>query len=178
MAMALPTVMPVSTGVADFAALVESHQGMVFSIAYHFLHDWATAEEIAQDVFVQLCSSLKKLESPEHILFWLRRTTVNRCIDHVRRTRRRQEVAIETIDEVAAPASSESDEWMSRRLRRFVAALPEDARMCVILRYQEGLEPREIAAVMKISANTVKSRLQRALALLREKAGVERMSDE
>lgn len=173
MAMALPTVMPISAEVADFTELIESHQAMVFSIAYHFLRDRAVAEEIAQDVFVQLYSDLKKLDSPEHAVLWLRRTTVNRCIDHVRRMRRRPEIGIESLDDVAAPVV-ESDEWRSQRVRRLVSSLPEESRMIVILRYQEGLDPKEIAALMKMSVNTVKSRLQRSLALLREKASVER----
>lgn len=173
MAIAVPTVTAVSMEAPDFTELVETHQEMVFSIAYHFLHERAVAEEIAQDVFVQLYSDLKKLDSPEHVVFWLRRTTVNRCIDLVRRMRRRPEIGIESLDHVAAPAV-ESDEWRNQRIRRLVSSLPEEARMIVILRYQEGLEPREIAALMKMSVNTVKSRLQRSLKLLREKAGVER----
>ena len=63
---------------------------------------------------------------------------------------------------------------MNLRLRRLVASLPERQRLVVILRYQEDLEPVEIAALLDVSVNTVKSQLQRALILLREKAGVEK----
>lgn len=173
MAMALSTVTGFAIEAPDFTEMLKTHQVMVFSIAYHFVHDRATAEEIAQDVFLRLYSHLKKLDSPEHIVFWLRRTTVNLCIDYVRRMRRRSEVGIEFLEEIAAPAV-ESDEWRNQRMRQLVASLPEEARVIVILRYQEGLEPKEIAALMKISVNTVKSRLQRSLALLREKAGAGR----
>jgi RNA polymerase sigma-70 factor, ECF subfamily len=177
MALALPTMTAapktaVSNDAQDFAALVGVHQEMVFSIAYHFLRDRAAAEEIAQDVFLQLHSRQERLKSPEHILFWLRRVTVHRCIDHARRLRRRQEVPMDELPEITAPPA-ESDEWMNRHLRRLVASLPEKARMVVVLRYQEDLDPREIAALLKMPVNTVKSQLQRSLALLREKAGVE-----
>ena len=58
---------------------------------------------------------------------------------------------------------------LSEALRKLVAALPEKSRMIVVLRYQEDLDPAEIARIMEIPLGTVKSQLQRALALLREK---------
>lgn len=155
----------------SFEELVEAHQAMVFSLAYHFLHDRAAAEEVAQDVFLQLYFHLEQLDSPAHLVFWLRKVTANRSIDEARRHNRRAEVGIEAAGEPASPAGS--DAWMNLRLRRLVASLPERQRMVIILRYQEDMEPVEIAALLDISVNTVKSQLQRALVLLRVKAGVE-----
>ena len=54
-------------------------------------------------------------------------------------------------------------------LRRLIASLPEAPRMVMILRYQEDLDPSEIAAILQMPVGTVKSHLQRSLALLREK---------
>jgi RNA polymerase sigma-70 factor (ECF subfamily) len=58
---------------------------------------------------------------------------------------------------------------LRKTLQRLVTALPEKWRMMVVLRYQEDLEPAEIAALMNLPLGTVKSQLHRALALLREK---------
>jgi RNA polymerase sigma-70 factor (ECF subfamily) len=58
---------------------------------------------------------------------------------------------------------------MAETLRRMVASLPPKARMAVILRYQEDLDPVEIAEVLEMPVRTVKSHLQRSLALLRGK---------
>lgn len=162
---------PVATLVetADFAALVREHQSMVFSLAYHFLGDRAAAEELAQDVFMQLFRHLGKLESREHIVFWLRRVTAHRCIDETRRRQRRPEVQLDEIAELPAPAQADSS--ANDRLWRLVGSLPEKARMMIVLRYQEDLHPEEIAKLMNIPLNTVKSQLQRALAMLRQKAG-------
>jgi RNA polymerase sigma-70 factor, ECF subfamily len=154
----------------DFTFLVHEHQTMVFSLAYHFLGDRAAAEELAQDVFLQLFRHLDRLQSREHVMFWLRRVTANRCIDEARRRKRRPEILLDEVPEPVAPGEP-SDSFITERLRMLVASLPEKARMIVVLRYQEDMDPEEIASLMNMPLNTVKSQLQRALAMLRQKAG-------
>ena len=78
-----PVPMPDTPG--DFAGIVRRQQGMVFSIALHFLRDRQAAEEIAQDVFLHLHQHLDSLKSPEHVTFWLRKVATHRCIDFARR---------------------------------------------------------------------------------------------
>ena len=164
----MPEPAPSRAGDLDFAILVRQHQAMVFSIAWHFLRDRALAEELAQDVFLSLHQHLATLESPEHVLFWLRKVTSNRALDVVRRRQRRPTVSLEDAPEPVAAAST-GDPMLGSALRKLVTTLPEKARMIVILRYQEDLDPSEIARVLSIPVGTVKSQLQRALALLREK---------
>jgi RNA polymerase sigma-70 factor (ECF subfamily) len=151
----------------DFADLVRQHQGMVYSLALHFLHDAAAAEEVAQDVFVELHKNLGKLSSAEHITFWLRKVTSHRCIDRARR-KRWQQVRLEDVPEPRVDAAR-PDPLLTKNLRRLVASLPETARAVVILRYQEDLTPTEIADVLSMPVATVKSQLQRSLAILRDK---------
>ena len=164
----MPKPVAARAGEMDFAGLVRQHQAMVFSIAWHVLRDRAVAEELAQDVFLSLHQHLNDLESPEHVLFWLRRVTSNRALDVVRRRQRRPMVSLEAVAEPVA-ASEQGDTMLSEALRKLIAALPEKARAIVVLRYQEDLDPTEIARVLAIPVGTVKSQLQRALALLREK---------
>lgn len=158
-----------STGDRDaFAALVRQHQSMVYSLAVHFLHENAEAEELAQEVFLELHRNLGSLESADHVANWLRRVATHRCIDRSRRNRRRPQM---TIDEIAEPAAAaaETDVLLSERLRKLTASLPERARAVLLLRYQEDLQPGEIAQALEMPVNTVKSHLQRSLAMLREK---------
>ncbi len=152
----------------DFEELVRTHQRMVFSISYHFLHDHALAEEVSQDVFLRLFRSLSSMQSQAHVSAWLCKVTTHRCIDYARR--RRQDVA---LDEIPEPSSESlpGDPLMSRRLQKMVASLPPKARAVVILHYQEDLDPEEIARVLGWRLNTVKSQLQRSLMMLRSKFG-------
>jgi RNA polymerase sigma-70 factor (ECF subfamily) len=152
----------------DFGELMREHRSMVFSVAYHFLHERDLAEEIAQDVFLSLHRNFAEIESPTHAAHWLRRVAVQRSIDAGRKRQRRPVVALESVPEPSfrpAPA----DPLMGELLRKLIVSLPETQRMIVVLRYQEDLDPSEIASVMGIPVGTVKSHLQRSLALLREK---------
>lgn len=154
---------------AAFAELVREHQAMVFSLARYFLHDRETAEEMAQDVFLSLYQNLGAIESAAHLRFWLRKVTGHRCIDHARKNR----VKMISVEEAPEPFSMFNlpDSMLRETLRRIVATLPVKARLVVELRYQEDLDPMEIAEVLDMPINTVKSHLRRSLAILREKVG-------
>ena len=151
---------------AAFAALVRRHQSMVFSLALHALRSRAAAEDLAQEVFLELYRSLPRLESPAHVLSWLRRVTSHRCIDELRRLRHRMELPMEGVRERGAPPPAQ-DPFLEARLQQLVAGLPPRARMVVLLRYQEELEPLEIAETLDMPVNTVKSHLRRSIAVLR-----------
>jgi RNA polymerase sigma-70 factor, ECF subfamily len=160
----------------DFAATVRRHQSMVYSIALHFLADRSAAEELAQDVFLQLHASLPTLKSAEHVTFWLRKVTSHRCIDY-RRRRRLPEVSLDDAPEPAALDRS-ADPLLARKLRQLIASLPEKPRIVMVLRYQEEMTPEEIADLLTMPVATVKSHLQRSLLLLREKMLREKMLGE
>src|SRR5262245_52996339 len=151
---------------AGFASLMREHQSMVYSLAYHFLHNRAAAEDLTQDVFLRLYQSLKTIQSPSHLKHWLRQATCRRCIDAARRSRLRRFLTLGAVPEPAVDMNV-ADPVLERRMRALVAALPPKLRMTVVLRYQEDLEPTEIAAVLGVPLSTVKSSLRRSLARLR-----------
>jgi RNA polymerase sigma-70 factor (ECF subfamily) len=153
----------------EFAEIVREHQAMVFGIAYHFLHDRAAAEELAQDVFLQLYRSFGELESPAHVTHWLRRVASNRCIDQCRRWKLMPRIGLDQVAEPASPAV-QADPMRSRMLRQLVASLPGNWRALIVLKYQEDLENEEIARTLGMPVGTVKSQISRALDFLREKA--------
>lgn len=148
---------------------------MVFSMARRIVGDPSLAEEIAQDVFLQLHDTLPSLASEDHVVHWLRRVTAHRAIDQARRRLRRpQDHAAVSFPApgVAEPAAKtrNSDPWLAERLREMVDGLPVVPRTVIVLRYQEELMPEEIAAVLEMPVATVKSHLQRSLKVLRAKA--------
>lgn len=151
-----------------FGDLVRLHQGMVFGLAYNHLRMRALAEELAQEVFLQLYRHLPQIESADHLTHWLRRVTCHRSIDYSRRLKREPMANAEDVAETAVEMH-ETDPLMKETLRRMVAALPEKQRMIITLRYQEDLDPVEIAEVLEMPVNTVKSHLRRSLQILREK---------
>lgn len=154
--------------IPDFAGLVREHQSMVYSLALHVLRDPAAAEDAAQDVFLRLHRNLGELESDTHALFWLRQVTCRRAIDGLRR-KSRSEVCLEDVREPST-APYRGDPLLAGRLSRLVASLPGKLRVAVVLRYQEDLDPEDIARVLDMPLRTVREHLHKGLALLRQKA--------
>jgi RNA polymerase sigma-70 factor (ECF subfamily) len=151
-----------------FDEVLRAHQSMVFSLAYHFLRDRGAAEEVAQDVFLQLYRKIDGLEGGKHVIFWLRKVTSHRCIDYARKRGANFTIALEDAAEPPA-VEQQGDPLLNRRLRQLIATLPENPRMVMVLRYQEDLTPEEISDLLEMPVRTVKSHLQRSLAILREK---------
>ncbi len=152
----------------SFAEAIEAHKAMVFSIGWHFLRDRLAAEELAQEVFLQLHRNWHAMKSGDHIVFWLRKVASHRAIDCARKLKRQQETSLE---ETAEPTALERvhDTFLSTYLERIVASLPEKQRLVVVLRYQEDMEVEEIAKALDMKPATVKTQLARALDLLRAK---------
>ena len=154
----------------DFEQLVDEHQSMVFSLAWRMTGDRGLAEEIAQDVFLELDRHMDRIESPEHAMYWLRRVTMNRSTDALRRRKVRGVDLWVEIDEKHGAPAEEKASPLGARLEYLLSTLPEPQRAALVLRYQEDLTPEEIAATVDTPVATVKSNLHRGLKLLRAKA--------
>ena len=155
---------------AGFEALVRQHQSMVFSLAYHFSGDRAAAEDVAQEVFLELFRTLAQIDSTPHLVSWLRRVAVHRCIDRFRR--RRFESAYDGRSMEPSAHDRPRDVLFDERIRHEIQKLPSHARAVMILRFQEDLDPREISQALGMPVNTVKSHIRRSVEVLRERLGV------
>jgi len=158
----------------EFRRLIEAHQRMVFSLALRVTGEHGAAEEVAQDVFLELHRGGEKLESEDHIRFWLRRVTVHRATDALRKKSRQPEAtAEEWMDEQYVQDNTEGlNAAVVVLLEELLRTLPEQMRVVIVLRYQEDMLPDEIAKLLGQPVATVKSNLQRGLKLLRRKADV------
>jgi RNA polymerase sigma-70 factor (ECF subfamily) len=163
------------TEAAEFRGVVERHQRMVFSLALRVTGEYGTAEEVAQDVFLELFRSADRLSGDDHVRFWLRKVTVHRATDALRRQAHRPEShAEEWMDEAATEGDGGAGVGpvLEARLEDLLGSLPEQMRIAVILRYQEEMLPDEIGKLLGQPVATVKSNLQRGLKLLRRKAEI------
>src|SRR6516165_6040251 len=110
----------------DFERLVDEHQSMVYSIALRMTGDRGLAEEIAQDVFLELDKSLSKIESAQHAGWWLRRVTMSRATDALRRRRvRGMDLWVEVNEAHAAQPAEEHSTALGARLEYLLTTLPE-----------------------------------------------------
>jgi RNA polymerase sigma-70 factor (ECF subfamily) len=154
----------------DFEQLVDEHQSMVYSLGLRMTGDRGLAEEIAQDVFLELDKNLGKIESASHLCCWLRRVTMSRSADALRRRKVRRMDRWVEIEEDHGVQADERVSPLGERIEQLLATLPEPQRAALVLRYQEDLTPEEIAATLEAPVATVKSNLQRGLKLLRAKS--------
>ena len=136
----------------DFEKLVDDHQSMVFSLALRMTGDRGLAEEIAQDVFLELDRHLARIESPAHALNWLRRVAMSRSADALRRRKVRCMDLWVEIEEGHGAQAEQKPSAMGSRIESLLATLPEPQRAALILRYQEDLTPEEIAAITQRTA--------------------------
>src|SRR5687767_10176320 len=151
-----------------FASLVRAHQGSVFSIGLRMLNRRDAAEDLAQDVFLQLYRKLDDIESLEHLGFWLRRVASNLAIDRLRRLPYTSTEPFEEGTQVAAQEQPQ-DMLMQRELYRLLHELSPQARAVMLLRYQEDQDLTEIGAMLEMPVNTVKSHIKRSLTTLRSR---------
>lgn len=156
---------------AAFRQLVAACQARVFSTALRLTGQPADAEELAQDVFVKLHASLGQIVDADHLAKWLTVAIYHRSIDRLRqRERQGHKVPLEVLDEGLEGQAPESgaDPIAALHLYRLLLQLQPEARAVVLLRYQDDLDPVDIAALLEMPLNTVKSHLRRSLQWLRE----------
>ena len=149
-------------------ALVRAHQRSVYSLALRMLGLKDLAEDLAQDVFMQLNRNLQSIESSAHLAFWLRKVTAFKAIDQLRRRRRLPTTPLDEEMHLCSDANV-GDPLLHRHLERLLEELSPPARAVLLLRYQEDLDPTEIARTLEMPINTVKSHLKRSLQLMRQK---------
>lgn len=157
-----------------FNRLVERYQQLVYNLAYRMLGERFAAEDATQEAFLAAFRGIRSLRG--EFRPWLLRIATNACYDQLRRRRSVGMVELSFLDETDAEPSDPvetPEEWVLRRelavvLQRGLLALPPDQRAAVVLSDVQGLSYEEIASVTRTSLGTVKSRLSRGRARLRD----------
>jgi len=151
-----------------FGQLVEAYQLPVFNLAYRMLGSGPEAEDAAQETFLRVYSGIKSYDDSRKLSSWILSIASHYCIDRLRR-RLGSTVSMEELDAVrwmpdAGPRPEDQVLADERDLviQRVLAALPEQYRLAVILRYWQDLSYDEIAEITDSTESAVKSRLHRA----------------
>ncbi len=164
--------------VAAFNQLVLQYQGLAYNVAYRVLGDADAAADATQDSFIKAYKALESLRG-ESFKAWLLRIVTNTCYDQLRSVQRRPthnlddlltepEHTWRLVEPGERPDEAAERLELSHMLQWAINQLPEEQRLVVILSDVEGLSYEEIADAMGTSLGTVKSRLSRARAKLRD----------
>ena len=153
--------------------IVRTHSARVYRLAYRLTGNSHDAEDLTQDVFVRVFRSLSTY-TPGTFEGWLHRITTNLFLDQVRRKQRIRFDALpdDAGDRLAGreptPAQAFDDASLDHDVQAALDALPPDFRAAVVLCDIEGLSYEEIAATLGVKLGTVRSRIHRGRAALRE----------
>jgi RNA polymerase sigma-70 factor (ECF subfamily) len=161
-----------------FAELVTRYTAPIFNLAFRLTGDCAEAEDVAQETFLRAYTALPRSRTDLPFKPWLFQIAVNLCRDLARKKRptpfadlaQTDETLLEdTIeDEIPLLPDQVEERELEQAMARAVAGLPQVYRAAVVLRYTEELTYEEIAAVLKLPTNTVRTHLFRAKAALRK----------
>lgn len=148
----------------DIIEICTKYGDRLYAAAFNITRQRQDAEDAVQEALLRLYRTDKEFESEEHVKAWLIRVTINiaksTCTSFWHRNRVPYEDYMEEI-----PLEDDSD----RDLMEAVLSLPDKYRIIVHLHYYEGYKTREIADTLKLSENTVKTRLLQSRKLLKTK---------
>lgn len=151
-----------------FVALFDQYKNLVYRTAYLMLGDSSDAEDVLQEIFVQVYKSLSAFD-PNRAAFttWLHRVTFNYCLNH----RRRKRFIALPFDEISPLFKTEfpgAQLAEGEAVQQAVQKLSDKQRAVVILRYFWDLSYAEIAQVLNVPLGTIKSRIDQSLKTLRQ----------
>ena len=163
-----------------FNALVGRWQGRLYNFILRYTGDREEARDLCQKVLVSAYRNIRRLRDPEKVSTWLYQIAVNTCRDELRRRRRYTAISLESLehggDRTGNPllqSSSPADSRVHARdlrdlLNRALQSIPEEQRVVVLMKEYQHLKFTEIATVLELPVNTVKSRLYYGLNNLRK----------
>lgn len=160
-----------------YSSLVLKYQTKVYNMAFGFVKNRETADDLAQEIFVKAYVSLKKFQFKSGFGTWLYRIAINHCKDYLRAQQKMRTVPFDNYSEKTAIKVDASRDREQRRredqieglIQKGILALPEKYKTIITLRDIQGLSYDEIAKILSLSAGTVDSRIHRARKMLRLK---------
>ena len=167
---------------AAYRVLVERYQSEVFGLLLRLVGRQEDAEDLTQETFLRAFRALRRYDVTRPFGAWLHTIASRLAIDHHRRNRAKlislhqpeegsagEERVLDLEDPEAGPAERAEQTELARRLEVLIGELPPDSRAAILLRHQMDLPYEEIARSLGVPLGTVKARIHRARAMLKEK---------
>lgn len=162
-----------------YEEIIGLYEKKVFSTIYYMIKNDNEVEDIAQEVFIKIYKNLGNFKEESSLYTWIYRITVNVCIDELKKRKKvvyldekidtkDGEVELQLPDDSKSPTDIAEDNDLKDKLEKCIKKLPESQRMMIILRDIKGFTYMEIAEIMKMNLGTVKSKINRARASLKE----------
>ncbi len=149
-------------GDADaFVQLMEKHKLSLYKIAKSYLRNEEDVADALQDAILSAYEHIGELKQAAYFKTWITRILINRCCDLLKNQKRLCSIE---LDENRAKPEADGD----RAFYELLEELPADMRPIFLLYYGEGFRIREIAQILELNVNTVKSKLQRGRQKLKE----------
>ncbi len=154
--------------IAAFRDIYDAYSDFVFNVALRVTRYREDAKEITQEVFVTVHNKLKSFRHRSSLRTWMYRITVNTSLNYIKKHARLKSRTVEYDD---ALGSSYSRDYAAEKadrehnegiINRLLGMLTPEQRVCIVLRSMEGLSYEEMANVLSIDVNAVRSRLKRA----------------
>lgn len=164
----------------NFQNIYSQYNILVYNVALHYLQNIEDAEEITQDVFVQLHQSLSGFQNNSTLKTWIYRITINKCLDFIKHknskkrffifgTRLHSEIELHNVSDFEHPGILLENKENTEVLFKVINELNENQKTAFVLSKIEGLNNPEIAAIMQVSISSVESLVFRAKSTLKEK---------
>lgn len=163
-----------------FSELVENYKRQVINTCYGLVHNTEDAEDIAQDVFIEVFRSVGNFRADAKISTWLYRIAVNRSLNHIRDNKKRK--WFQSFDDVVKEKNAHLQHQASENpgvelenlqrttiLHEAISSLPENQKTAFTLNKYEDLSYKEIAEIMDTSVSSVESLIHRAKMGLQKK---------
>lgn len=159
---------------AAFKAMVTTWQDMVYNTALGILQNAEDAEDVAQEVFVQVYESINTFKGESKFSTWLYRITVTKCMDHIRRRKRKKRFAsiqslfnvnnepVYNAPDFNHPGVTLDNKEKAAVLLKAIKNLPANQQIAFTLHKMEGLSYQEVSEVMKTTVSSIESLLHRA----------------
>ena len=149
-----------------FQILVERYQNQVFALAYRLGGDYDEARDMAQECFLRVYQELPRFDAERRFFPWMYRVAHNTCVNLLHK-RPREQTPLENVAEMGDtllerdPVRAFARQERSEAVRQALAALPEQYREPLVLKYLSGLSYQEISQVMDLPVSTIETRLFR-----------------